>query len=123
MTKRKDWEVVHYGPVRWDAPSEKKHYSRHASLEEANTHARKIIHKNVPKGFMVDHWNSADDPDEPSHAYFHVNEGEKRLGDSIIAQRRGSTEKFVKDFEAGKKELDPAVVKPLLDFAFKKSKN
>ena len=119
----RDWEVKHYGPARWDGPAEKKHYSRHATLEAANTHARKLAHASLPKGYSIDHWNNADDPDDPSHSYYHVDKKNKELGDSLYVQKVGSQEKFEKDVKEGRAELDPGVMKPLLDFAFKKKSN
>ena len=126
MTK-KDWEVVHYGPTRWEGPAEKKHYSRHASIEAANTHARKLAHGSLPKepGWNVEHNNSADDPDDPMHYYVHVNNKAQRLGDSVAVQRVGSQEKFEKDVDEGRAQLDPEIMRPLVEvakkhFAFKK---
>lgn len=122
---KKDYEVIHYGPTRWEGPAEKKHYSRHATLDEANTHARKIAHKSLPKekGWVVDHLNNAAEPDDPMHSYHHINEDKGKMGDSVYAQKRGSQEKFEKDVSKGKARLDPVIMKPLLDFAFKKKQN
>lgn len=119
----RDYEVVHYGPAKWDGPAEKKHYSRHATLEAANTHARKLAHAALPKGMSVDHWNNADNPEDPNHSYHHVDEKNKKLGDSLYVQKVGSQEKFEKDVAAGRKELDPKIMQPLADFAFRKKSN
>lgn len=121
---KKDWEVVHYGPTDWKGggPSEKKHYSRHASIEEANAHARKLAHASAPKGARVEHENNADDPDDPTHFYYH--RGDDRMnGDMLAVQKVGSQEKWEKDVDSGKASPDPEVMKKVVDWAFRKKSN
>lgn len=126
MAKKKDWEVTHYGPTRWEGPSEKKHYSRHASLDEANTHARKLAHKTVPKGMHVEHSDESD-ADDPMHSYHHIDPVKKKMGDSLFVQKVGSQEKWEKEADAGlhpeETEAFVKAFKPLIDkhFAFKKT--